>query len=117
MKQDINMTVRFRVLDNIEPPVDFMQALESRGFTIDIDNEVPPPQPEHHRSEVHTDYPGIMVLIKKGQRKSDLGVISIIHIFGNKLYLCGTADLIHYVNKITRDAIAHSQRGIMDDNS
>ncbi len=110
MPQEINMTVKFRILDDIEPPVDFMQALENRGFTVVIDHTVPGPVPEHKRSEVHTDYPGIMILIKKGQRKSDIGIISVIHIFGNKLYLCGTQDLMLYVNKITRDAIAHNQQ-------
>ncbi len=92
-------------MDNIEAPTSFINLLEKKGFAVNISYD-PGKSPENYtRSEHTTDYKGIKVLIKLGKRKVDYGVISILHIYGNKLYICGTEDLVNYVDKITRDAM------------
>ena len=99
MKETVNITI----MDNIEAPASFISLLEEKGFMVNISYNPTKSSDRYTRSQYTTDYKGIKVLIKLGKRKADYGVISILHIYGNKLYLCGTEDLVNYVDKITRE--------------
>ena len=93
--------------DEIDIPSAFIQRLQEKGVSIDISHisrsRDPSTALSDQRTKYTTDYKGIQILIKRGQRKEDLGIISILHIFGNKLYLNGTKDLTDYVNIIARE--------------
>ena len=100
------------IITNVEEriPAAFIRRLQERGITINIskNNEqhnTSGDNASYQRTRYTTNYPGVQIQIKKGERKEDIGIISILHIFGSKLYLCGTEDLTDYADIIAREII------------
>lgn len=102
----MNQEVSLVILDDIEEPKSFISMMQRNGFTVLISRNQENNSDIYKRSEYTTEYDGVKILIKNGTRNSDDGIISVLHIYGNKLYLCGTTDLVDYSDIILRETMA-----------